>query len=97
MNTTPDPLTSNYILRAEYEARQAGLDARLTKTEAEIAALRHDVNEKLDKVVSKIDELRDDVYKYRDGSLKTALGWMVSFTVGGGGMVALLQALHVIK
>jgi hypothetical protein len=94
---TPDPATSNIILRAEYEARQASIDARVTKIESELAALRHDVNEKLDKVVSKIDDLRDDVYRYRDTALKTAVGWMISFIIGSGGMVALLQVVHVIR
>lgn len=97
MTQSPDPSVTNYILRAEYESRSSALETRMLKMEAENAQLRTDFNTRLDKVVDKIDLLRDDVYKYRDSSLKTAIGWIISFIVGGTGMVGLLQALHVLR
>ena len=89
--------TTNYILRAEYEARHNNLEARVVKIEADLNAVRTDINMKIDKVIDRLDTLRDDVYKYRDSSLKMALGWLISFLIGGGGLFGLLELLHVLK
>lgn len=89
--------TTNYITRAEYEARHSNLEARLVKVEGDIASLRSDINGKIDKVIDRLDTLRDDVYKYRSQSLATALGWVISFIIGGSGLFGLLEILHVLK
>ena len=89
--------TTNYITRAEYEARHNNLEARIVKIEGDLASLRTDVNGKLDKMIDRLDGLKDDVYKYRSQSLATALGWLVSFVLGSGGLFGLLSLLHVLR
>lgn len=89
--------TTNYISRGEYNAAHSALEARVLKIEADLALMRTDLSTKIDKLVDRIDILREDMYKYRTSSLQTALGWMVSFLVGGGGLFGLLEILKVIK
>lgn len=89
--------TTNYITRAEYEARHNNLEARIVKIESDMASLRTDINGKIDKVIDRLDSIKDDVYKYRSQSLATALGWVISFIFGGSGIFGLLEILHVLR
>ena len=89
--------TTNYITRAEYAAAHSALEARVVKIEADMAVMRSDLSQKIDKLLDKIENLRDDMYKYRTTSLSTALGWAISFIIGSGGLFGLLELLHAFK
>ncbi len=86
----------------------ARLDTRIDKTETADSSLKVQMDLRFDKVTDKIDTsekllssqigtLKDDIYHTRQSDLWRVIGWMVPLVFGGGGVLALLQAFHLLK
>ncbi|SRR6266487_3032893 len=92
--------TTNFITRAEYEARhsalvtqQAAIEARLNN---EQASLKADIDRKFDKMIDGLEKLKEDVYANRNQNLRYVVSVLISFLLGGGAL-ALIQFTHIVR
>ncbi len=90
-------MSEDYITLREYEIRHSELATRIVKIETELNMTKQEFNTKLDKLLDKFDQFRGDMYSYRNSILLRIIGWGISFVVGGGGMIGLLQVFHLLK
>lgn len=92
--------------REEYERRHAAMEDRVNKLEADMrtmatwggkehADMRKEVSDRFDKILEKFDEFKGEVQEARITSGRWVLGLVLSF-MGGGGLVGVLAALHLI-
>ncbi len=95
-------------LSDQFMAQVQRLDIRIDKAELSDTSLKTQIETKFEKVTDKIDAserllstqittLKDDIYRTRTTDLWRVIGWGVSFVLGGGGTVGLLQALHLLR
>lgn len=98
---------NDFITRGEYSARHEELLNRVTKVEALLEAYRDAMTSRFDRLSDKIDasenllstqiaNLKDEVFKQRNGSLRYALSVTVSFILGGG-LIGIIQYLHPLR
>ena len=101
-------MPDEYVTRVEYEARHANLEQRVSKVEATIDAYRTAFDAKLDKISDKvgsvetnlshqIGSMKDAFYRDKSTTARWAIGALVSFLTGGGGMIGLLQVFHLLR
>lgn len=101
-------MPDEYVTRVEYEARHANMEQRVAKVESTIDAYRMSFDAKLDKISDKvgavetnlshqIGSMKDAIYREKATTSRWAIGVLVSFLTGGGGMVGLLQVFHLLR
>lgn len=92
----PDENTTNYITRAEYEARHASLTAMVSQIEtriyAEQATTKVDIDKKFEKLIKGLEDLKENITDNRAKNLRYVVSVLASFLIGGGG-IALLEYL----
>lgn len=101
-------MPTDEITRTEYETRHAEMAARITAVEAQLStrintvetsmyALRHDLEAKIDRVLDKLDTVKDDIHRTRMSIARYVISMGVSAIFGGGGLFGLLQLFHLLK
>jgi hypothetical protein len=97
-------MPDEFITRSEYTARHDELVSRIVKVEALFEAYRDNVSVRFDKLTDKIDStqtllsgqignIKEEIYRQRNGNLKYMLSVLTSFLLGGG-LLELITYLH---
>ncbi len=91
-----------------FRAQIARLDSRIDKAESSDQLLKTQMDAKFDKVFEKIEtsekllskdigSLKDSINRSSQAALWRVLGWLISFILGGGGVITALQAFHLLR
>ncbi len=112
-------MPEDHVTRSEYDTRHSEMAARITAVEAQLSTrintveasmyvLRHDLEAKLDRMLDKMDVIRnesntalgalkDDIYKTRLSVARYIISMGVSAILGSGGLFGLLNLFHLLK
>ena len=95
----------NLVTQREYVDRTVNLEQRVAKLEASSETLQRDFMARFDKMDALIHEIKDDlnnqlnaykndVYTRHTDAMRWTVGMIISFVLGGSGVVGLIELFH---